>query len=126
MWMKRSVMLARDKRGFSLVEILVALVIISFVVLGFTAATITVIQSNEISQNYTVATTLAQDIVETLKSGTLALADGSGCNLPTTGFTCSWTVTANSPLAGVTEVAVTISWNDYQARSVIVNTVINN
>lgn len=119
-------MSAQNKRGFSLIEILVALTIISFVVLGFTAATITVIQSNEVSENYTIATTLAQDIVERLKSGTIALASGSGCNPLTTGFTCSWTVTSNSPQTGVTQVNVTIAWNDYQARSVTLNTVVNN
>lgn len=118
-------MLAQDKKGFSLVEILVALAIISFVVLGFTAATITVIQSNEISQNYTVATTLAQDVVERLKSGAIALASGNGCNPPTTGFTCSWTVTPSTPQAGVTQIDVTISWTDYKSRLVTLRTVVN-
>jgi len=58
----------RNAGGFSLLEIMIALAVISIGLLG-TAALITgIIKGNQISKKITIATTLAQDRVEYLAS----------------------------------------------------------
>ncbi len=56
------------KKGFSLIEVLVALAIFSFVLLGVLSMMGAHISSNFISKNHSKAIQLAEDGIETLKS----------------------------------------------------------
>jgi prepilin-type N-terminal cleavage/methylation domain-containing protein len=53
--------------GFSLTEVLIAMVVFSLGVLGLLAMTLAMGKSLTFSQNLTIATTLAQDKIEALK-----------------------------------------------------------
>ena len=56
-----------DEKGFTLIEILIATVIITVASLGIANLTIGIIRGNSYSQRLTTATTLAQDRLEQIK-----------------------------------------------------------
>jgi type IV pilus assembly protein PilV len=56
-----------DKNGFTLIEILIATVIITVASLGVANLTVGIIHGNSNSQRLTTATTLAQDRLEQIK-----------------------------------------------------------
>ncbi len=116
----------RRARGLGLIEILVSIGIAAVVLLGFAANTIAVARAHSVSRNAAVATALAQQQIEALRSlpldapgltpGTYTdaanplAADGG----PDGSFSRSWTVSAaNTPALGLKTVTVTVSWTDY-------------
>ena len=125
--------------GFTLNEILVSIVLIAIGVVGFSVNTIGVVQGNYISNNVTVATSLAQDKMEQLKVTTLPTcptATTAGCfdgPLNSQGTTASpgniynrsWVVTDRTDLGtGLKEIDITVSWRDYISRSVTLSTLV--
>ena len=119
-----------NNQGFSLIEIMVAVTIFSFAVLGLAIGTVSVIQTNQNSHLQASAINLAQAKLEELRAMTSTAFSGLSCpSLDTTGckdtsvtsgatFARSWQITANSPVAGVSQVDVRITWTDYAFRSV--------
>ncbi|HEX9880479.1 MAG TPA: prepilin-type N-terminal cleavage/methylation domain-containing protein [Candidatus Binatia bacterium] len=116
-----------QSQGFTLVEVLVAMGIFSVTFLALAAGAGSVMRSNNTSMNSTIATNLAQDKVEELKAMT-------GSNIVTAGpvtdnvggvdFTRTWTVTPNSPVPGVKQVDVTVSWSDYSGHVLTVSSAV--
>jgi type IV pilus assembly protein PilV len=109
-------------RGFTLIEILVAVFLLVAALLGVISTTVIVIQSNSLSKAMTTATTLARDRMEQLKNtGYAALTEGTDyakmdSTVQTTStadsiYTRVWSVTVDSPAAGMTTITVTVRWN---------------
>ncbi len=110
-------------RGFTLIEVLIAIFLLVVAILGSISTTAIIIKSNSLSKTMTTATTLAKDKMEQLKNtGYDVLAGGTDyaskdSTLQTTStansiFTRIWTVTSDgSPAAGMKTVAVTVQWN---------------
>ncbi len=130
-------MSVQDKRGFTLIEIMVALAIVLFAVLGFSAAILTMIRSNKTSENYTIATTLGQDKMEELRADTaagLALTSGSaqvsstgevipGGGNPREGFDLAWTIPdpdVTGLPAEMTSILVEVKWDDSEGQTQLV------
>ena len=140
----------KRQEGFTLNEVLIAIVLIAIGVLGFSLNTIGVIQGNYISANYTTATNLAQDKMEELKAQT-SFSDGvdnydsegsSNCtglytgadpqpdlNITTTGtaggiYDRCWRITDSALGSGLKQIDVTVSWRDYIDRTVILSTLV--
>ena len=112
--------------GFSLIEVLFSLAILSIGVLGITSASVGTIRANETSENYTIAATLAQDMAEWLSSEAAAgIALTAGSDTPRAGFARAWTIDADTPEAGVSQLGVTISWTDYGPKQITLTTIIN-
>jgi len=106
--------------GFTLIEVLVAMSLFSIAVLGVAAGATTVMRANQTSHYHTIATNLAQDQLELLKSRTLAniTSCNNACDNPVptfqnVAFTRTWVVTAGAPAPGVTQIVVTVTWRDY-------------
>ncbi|HEU0034741.1 MAG TPA: prepilin-type N-terminal cleavage/methylation domain-containing protein [Kofleriaceae bacterium] len=111
--------------GFTMIEVLVAIVLCSIAVVGISA--LARVQSNAagFSRRSTEASILAEDQFERLRltaSPTIA-STGSQTGLDENGvvsnkgvFTRSWTVTPNGTYA---DVAVTVSWDDGVTRKVV-------
>jgi type IV pilus assembly protein PilV len=108
-------------RGFTLIEILVAVFLLVAALLGVISTTVIVIQSNSLSKTMTTATTLARDRMEQLKNtGYAALAGGADyakmdSTVQTTStadsiYTRIWTVTIDSPADGMKTITVTVRW----------------
>lgn len=110
-----------NQNGFTLLEILLAITIFAIGLLAVATMQVSAIHGNKLGNEWTQATTLAQQQLETLKSGditTAAYTPGgpySDPNNPITGtgtsggiFTRSWTIAANTTFSVRT--TVTVSW----------------
>lgn len=127
----------RGEEGFTLIEIIVAIMLLVVALLGMASVTTMVIKGNSFSKMMTTATTLAQDKMEDLNDTRYtALPVGVATDYATvrgtvqasaTGayFRRSSTVTANSPAANMKSISVTVSWpQPSPTHSVTVNTIV--
>jgi type IV pilus assembly protein PilV len=101
-----------DQKGFSLIEILIAMTIFAIGVLALAEMQITAIRGNAFSSTTTDGTTLAQDRIEQLMN--LPYDDGDlaeGNHGPVTLGVCnvSWDV-ANGPVPNTKTVNVSVTW----------------
>ncbi|MEE9194166.1 MAG: prepilin-type N-terminal cleavage/methylation domain-containing protein [Thermodesulfobacteriota bacterium] len=62
--------LSASQKGFTLLEVLIALAILSVGLLGMASLTASVIRTNSFSDDFTAATALAQDKLEAIANGT--------------------------------------------------------
>jgi len=113
-----------DNRGFTLIEITVAVFLLVTALLSLISTTVIVIKSNSLGNTMTIATTLASDKMEQFKNTAYAnLAGGAGTDYVTTDstvqttstaetiFTRTWAITNNSPVTGMKTIVVTVQWN---------------
>jgi len=119
----------KRREGFTLIENLIAIVLIATGILGFSINTIGVIRGNYISHNVTIATNLAQDKMEELIGKTNPSTDFdpplNSQGLPSlSGFDRSWVITAVSGKPGFSQIEVTVSWRDYIDREVKLSTLV--
>lgn len=114
---------ALGRAGYSLIEVLVAVTLFSLAALALSAGVVTVIRATATSEHFTVATILAQDKLEELHAQTASRSGDT--DTPQPGFTRTWVVTPDSPQDGVSQIDVTVSWTDYESRTVTLTTVIN-
>jgi len=117
--------------GFTVIEALMAMVIFGVAILGLAIGATTVVRANQTSLYITIATNLAQDRLEELKSRTSGTITASSETQTVSGvtFTRSWTVDAggvnNCPnVSGLICIAVTVNWRDYAQRSVVISSAV--
>jgi len=98
--------------GFTLIEIMIAIFILMVGLLGVAGVATTVINGNAFSNRVTTATTLAQDKMEELKGTAYSSITTGGPETQGSIYTRTWTVTPDSPAAGMKtiEVAVAFPW----------------
>jgi len=106
-------MVATEK-GLTLMEVLVAVVVLSLGLLGLERVHIAAIQANTIASRLTQATTLAQDRAEQLMAlpyndAALAATTYTEPN-PPQGYTITWTVDA--PSAGIKTINIDVTWKN--------------
>ena len=84
--------------------------------------------ANQTSYFSTIAVSLAQDKLEELKANPASLGNGGPVTDTTDGvvFTRNWTVTPNSPVAGVSRVDVQVDWTDYITHTVSISSAVLN
>lgn len=124
----------KDRRGFTLVEILIAVFILAVALIGLVSVTVMIINANDFSRRMTTATTLAKDRVEQVKklsynnvtAGTTTDYFNADSSAGSTGayFTRVMTVTADTPAANMKTVVVVVSWNWGGTRQVTLRTII--
>ena len=114
---------ALGNTGYSLLETLVAIAIFSIAAVALTSSLTFSIRASHASERFTQATILAQDKLEALCARPAIRV--SGTDSPQSGFDRAWTVTADTPQTGVTQIDVTVSWIDYLPRTITLSTVIN-
>ncbi len=128
--------------AFTLVEVVVALGILSVGILGVAASALTSLKFARESRSMTHAMYLAEAQMETFRTmpaaNVIALGTGNDSNNPidpdpndddTTVFNRRWTITADSPEAGIITVTIEVDWVDHlgitrtvQLRSMRVDT----
>jgi len=116
---------SKGSKGFSLIEVLIALVILSISLLGMASLMSTATKYNASGGRLTEATTLAQDKLETLRITpwtqiVSSAADDVVVAPNGTRYTRNWVVATNAvpPDDTLRAVAITVSWNDGVAHSV--------
>ena len=112
-----------EHSGFTLIEVMVTIFVLVVGLLGLYTTIVGVIQGDAHSRNLTTATTLAQDKIEALRNQSYdSLSSGSDSSSI---FTRTWTVSGDSPAAGLATVAVSVGWTwKGTAHNVTMNTVI--
>jgi prepilin-type N-terminal cleavage/methylation domain-containing protein len=107
----------REINGFTLIEILIATVIITIVSLGATTLSVGIMRGNSFSKRLTTATTLAQDRLEDVKRlgyanvGTAAVTQNYGTIANFSGYKRVVTVTNDTPAAKMKTVNVIVYWD---------------
>ena len=118
--------LARQQ-GFSMVEVLVAMLILSTALLGLGRVAIGVIQGNLRSRDHSVATFLAQDRLESVRgvgSAVAATTEDYGAMPDFPGFKRVTEVLRDTPESGLSTVTVTVSWGGDE-RSAVLRTLVS-
>lgn len=117
----------KSRAGFTLIEVLVAVSIFAFGMLGLAAGAISITRANKTAQFHTMATSLAQEKLEQLKSTSVAFVSNcpSSCEAapPTylgVTFTRHWDIVLNAPQPGLKQITVTVDWKDYTNHTVTV------
>ena len=105
-----------QEKGFTLVEILIALTIFAIGILGVASMQAWGLRGNASAIWHSQAATLAADKIEelmmvpyvTLESGPTTLQSETQGD-----YTINWTVTPNAPINLTTTIAVNVTWNDH-------------
>jgi type II secretory pathway pseudopilin PulG len=109
---------SNSQRGTTFIEILAAVSIFSIVAIGLSPGLLSARKFADLSANQSIATALAGDKIEQVRTlAATAVTSGSDGPLQADGtgggiFNRTWTVTANSPVAGVNCLSVRVSWQD--------------
>jgi len=109
--------LLRDRRaGFTLIEVIVALVVLLFGVITMASLSAMVMQSNRGSTNRTRADQALYQKVEEFQSLPFqSISTGSdSVSVGGVGFLRSWEVDNNTPVANVMQIRLTATWVERQ------------
>ncbi len=113
-----------ESKGFSLIEILIALVILSIALLGLAGLMVQTTKNNSFGGRMTEAATFAQDKLEEFRAiGWVKIPPNtSGIDYPKGTseivYTRNWHVSPNPTNGNLKEITVTINWNDQTKHSV--------
>ena len=105
-------------RGFTLLEVLVAMVLFSVSFLGFAQLQVGNIQANAKAAQRTFATTFAQETIEQVRNGGACTNATSTQGTITYSLTCIATAGPNN----TQNITVTVSWSAPTAQSVVLQT----
>jgi type IV pilus assembly protein PilV len=113
--------------GFTLIEILVALVILAIALLALAGLMVTTTKNSSFGSHMTEAATFAQDLLEQLRASPWAnVVSGADQRTGSTGvnYNRNWNVVPN-PTGNQRWVNITVNWNDGVNRSISLLSVIS-
>ena len=118
---------ANNNNGFTLMEVLVAMLILSVGLLGMAALIAGIINSNKLSNRISTATVLAQDKMEDIKRIGYDNAGGGAEDYNTISdyplYKRLTDVAAGDPAAGMKKITVTVYWES-DDHSITLNTIL--
>lgn len=118
----------KRRSGFTLIEVLIAIVILSVGLLGMASLTGSIILVNKLNSDLTTATTLSQDKMESIRSdayGSVESETKTDCTPPFDAFQREVTVANDSPASGMKTVTVKVCWGPSDAHNVELKTIIS-
>lgn len=103
-----------DQRGFSLVEVMVGLVLMTIGVLGMAGLTVTVTQANRGATNWTRADQVLHEKIEEFQTADYAdIAAGADTTwIAGMEFARFWTVEVDTPMTGVKLIEIQGAWQE--------------
>ena len=120
-------------KGFTLIEILIAMIILSIAFLGLAGLMIQTTKNNSFGGRITEAATVAQDKLEELRATSwVAIAAGSDrINMNGMNFNRNWTIVPNDIGTPYTEptlntITIVVNWNDQTNHTIRVISAIAN
>jgi len=117
----------QNAKGFTLIEILIAVTLLSIGLLGMAGLTVGIIRGNALSSEVTAATALTQDRMEDIKRLGYNNAAGSSEDYNSISGYAAYrrvtTVDIDTPGVGMKTVTVTVYW-DSDAASIAVETIL--
>jgi prepilin-type N-terminal cleavage/methylation domain-containing protein len=101
----------KNQRGFTLVEMMIGIFLLSIALLGMCSLGCGVMTATVKSKTQSIATTVGQDKIETLKNVDYASLSNGNDNVVVKGITFNrtWTITPQAGHAKMTTVVIT--WN---------------
>ena len=108
--------------GFSLIEVLVAVLLFSLLALSISASLTNLLRVDTSSERLNRATVLAQNKLEELSAG---FGARNGSDTPQPGFSRTWSIVASHPPGSTARAEVRVSWLDPQARTISLATLFN-
>jgi Tfp pilus assembly protein PilV len=111
MYMRQKRKLKVDSKGITILEVLIAMVVLSISLLLLLNMAMVAADSNDWSNKTTLATQMLQDKIEQLRSST----DLSNGNDSTAGISRSWTVTNVG--RHLRQVSVQVNWTNIKGQS---------
>lgn len=115
--------------GFTLIEVMIALVVMSIGLTVLASVQISAIRGNAFSKRMTTAVSIADGKMEQIKNGSYASITSESATQATQSnmnFTRQVTVTNNSPLTNTKTVNVTVSWSvGSKSHSVPITTIVS-
>jgi type IV pilus assembly protein PilV len=118
----------RNKKGFTLLEVMITMVIFAIGLLGLAGMQVMAIKGNSFGQEMTAASTLAQNQLEEMRQNAGALANGNDTVIDKNGvtYTRTWTVTPNTPQTNMNTVRIDVVWTGpaEALRTVTIRTII--
>jgi len=117
----------KKTKGFTLIEVMIALIILSFSLLALAGLMVTTTKNNSFGNHMTEAATFAQDKLEELRAVRWdTINEGTNTDLQngSTGinYTRNWGVVTNKSLKTVT---ITINWQDKGNHSIRLTSVLS-
>lgn len=111
-------------KGFSLIEILIALVILSIALLALAGLMAQTTKNNSFGGRITEAATFAQDKLEELRATSWVVIIPGSDKMSSNGmdFARNWTVATSGNLKTIT---ITINWNDKTSHSISLRSVLS-
>lgn len=119
--------LKRKNGGFTLIELMIAILILSVGLLGMATLTGSIVQKNKFSNDLTAATTLAQDKLEDVRANGYASAVSetkTACAGDFSDYQREVTVNNDTPASGMKEITVTVYWGPSDAHDVEIKTIL--
>ncbi|MCP4022234.1 MAG: prepilin-type N-terminal cleavage/methylation domain-containing protein [Desulfobacteraceae bacterium] len=139
--------LKKDSNGFTLVEVMIALVILSIGILGIASMNVSSVQGNGYALNLTSATNIGQEIIEEMMKAsyfdTNYFTDQNGdgqAGLVNTGgaadyswtktvegtlFTAGWNISPLDPINDTNTIQINITWIEKNQNRVLSMTYMN-
>ena len=110
---------SKKSKGFTLIEILIAMIILSIAFLGLAGLMIQTTKNNSFGGRITEAATIAQDKLEELRATSwVAITAGSDrVSVNGMNFNRNWAIVPNAIVAPYTEptlntITIVVNWND--------------
>lgn len=118
-----------EKKGFTLLEVMITLVILSVGMLGLASMQIMAIKGNSFGQRLSIASTLAQNKLEEIRQVAFdSIADGNDVctdQINRVSYNRQWTVQNDTPQPNMKTVDIRVRWMGSEAqRSVSYSTII--
>lgn len=120
----------KDSSGFTLIEVMIAAVVLAIGLLSLAAMQVAAVKANYQAKKNTLAVSLAENQIESYRNMAYdSLPSGmvTDTNLISGGvgnFTRVTTIENEKPVAGLKTITVSVSWNDGKLRTVVLRTII--